>query len=553
MSLAELPMTAIEANPFPENGVVPLYCSALHAGTGDRRDMADGEYYDELAADKAVKFFELLKHTQGPLAGEVFKLRPEQEWLIREAFGWMRADGKRKYRIIFVEMGRGNGKSQLGAGIAGKLLLADGEADPEVLGASSDRRSARKYCLERLKAMIRVEPRLKAKVDLLRNEIRQKEAVGSGVYEAVSSDVTSNWGGAPHGIIFDEVHAQPNRELWDALETAMGKRAQPMMWGFTTAGWDRTTLAWELHERTREASLGTIEDSEFLGIVWAADEEDDWTDPEVWRKANPMMGYAFEESFVAGKCQKAQNLPTFQNTFRTMYLSQWVGQQVRFIDMAKWDKCATPTLAPSKRQAFGGLDLSSSIDLSAFVIAARDPQDPSIVDVYVKLYAPAEGLHERARRDRLPYEVWAREGILTLTPGDTIDQDVIKRDILEAKDTWELTDVSYDRWNASKLVRELQAEGAIMVQMGQGFASMSAPTKELLKLVIDERLRHGGNPHLRAQVSATAALVDAADNVKPDKAGSGQRIDGVVALIMALDGLSRRGRTTRKSVWEDRT
>ena len=538
-----------DPNPYPEDGQPPAYCVTLYPGTGNRRPMNEGAWFDEDAAMRVVRFIEKLKHTQGPMGGKPFKLSPDQRWLIRETFGWKRPDGLRLFRIVYVEMGRGNGKSQLGAAIAGYLLLADKENDPEVVGAASDRRQARKYCLDRLKAMLRSNPTLAERVEIYRNEIRRKKG---GVYEATSSDVASAWGGAPHGIIFDEVHAQPHRDLWDALETAMGKRAQPMMWGFTTAGWDRTSLCFELHERTRELAEGTIADVEFFGVVWAAEEDDDWTDPAVWRKANPMMGLAFEESFIAAKCAKALSTPAFQNTFRTLHLSQWVGQEIRYLDMMKWDACDEETAPPTRREAFGGLDLSSTTDLSAFTIVSRDPTDPSLVDVHVKLYAPAEGLHERARRDRLPYEVWAREGWLTLTPGDVIDQDVIKRDILAAKELWELRDVSYDRWNASKLVKELENEGVIMAQMGQGYAGMSASTKELLTLVTDRRLRHGGNPALRAQANAVMAVTDAAENMKPDKSKSSHRIDGIVALIMGLDGLTRRGRNRAESVWDKR-
>jgi phage terminase large subunit-like protein len=555
----------IDPNPFPQNGTQPLYCSSLHAGTTERR----WEFFDSVGADFdgdcdpkpgqkrckncaecAVRWFAGLKHTQGPLAGKRFDLSVDQDWLIREAFGWKRPDGLRLFRIIFVEMGRGNGKSQLGAGVAGKLLLGDNEIDPEIVGVAATRPMARKYCFNRLKAMIAAQPQISAKVDMYRHEIRRKE--GNGVYEATSADVTSAWGGAPHGIVFDEVHAQPNRELWDALETSMGKRAQPMMWGFTTAGWDKTSLCFELHEHTRQLAESSIEDVEFLGVIWAADEDEDWTDPDVWRKANPMMGLAFEEAFIASKCAKALSTPAFQNTFRTMYLSQWVGQEVRYLDMMAWDKCNGEMAAPTKREAYGGLDLSSTTDLSAFVTVSRDPQNPDIVDVYLKLYAPAEGLHERERRDRMPYGVWVREGILTLTPGPVIDQDYIKRDILAAKEVWKLRDVSYDRWNASKLVKELENEGVIMAQMGQGYAGMSAATKELLKLVTETKLRHGGNPALRAQANATMAVTDAAENIKPDKSKSSARIDGVVGTIMALDGLTRRGRYRRESVWDRR-
>lgn len=509
--------------------------------------MPEGAWFDEGEADKAIKFFKLLKHTQGPKAGKEFVLTPEQRWLVREAFGWMRADGTRLFRIVFVEMGRGNGKTQLGAGVAGKLLFADGEADAEVVGAASDRKQAR-ICLNRLKSMVQANELLTKKAMPFRNEIRRKDG---GWYEATSADVASAWGGAPHGIIFDEVHAQPSRDLWDALETAMGKRAQPMMWGFTTAGWDKESLCFELHERTRETSQGVIEDDEFLGIVWAADEEDDWTDPATWRKANPMIGEAFTEDFIAAKCKKALNTPAFQNTFRTMYLSQWVGQQVRLIPMQDWDKCDGQPAPPSKRiPAFGGVDLSSTTDLSAFIVVYEDAGE---VHVQVKLYAPAENIRERSRRDRVPYEVWAREGLLTLTPGPTIDQDVIKRDVLAAKEIFDLRDVGYDRWNASKLVRELENEGVSMVKVGQGFADLSAPTKELLRLCMEHKLRHGGHPTLRWMADHTQGLVDAADNVKPDKAKSGSRIDGIVGTIIALDGLIRRGRRPeRRSIYEDR-
>lgn len=526
-------------NPFPQGGVLPLHCSAFAPKPPDC-------YFDADAADAAVAFFGLLKHTQGPKAGQPFELAPEQEWVVREAFGWMREDGTRLYRTIYVETGRANGKTQFGAGIAGKLLLADGEADPEVIGAAKDRRQAR-ICLDRLKAMVRQSPALDGKVEILRGMIRRK--ADAGWYEATSADVGSAWGGAPHGVIFDEVHAQPNRELWDALVTGTGKRRQPMVWAFTTAGWDRESLAWELHEYTRELGEGTIQDPSFLGVVWAAEEEDDWTSPEVWRKANPLMGVAFEESFLAGECRKAKSVPAFQNTFRTMYLSQWVGSSVRFLPMDDWDACGASLVDPMTA-CFGGLDLSSTTDLSAFSIVYE--QDGTVY-VRVKCYAPKEGIRERSRRDRLPYEQWAREGWLTLTEGASIDQDVIKFDVLAAAGALPLEDISYDRWNASKLVRELETEGVNMVQVGQGFATMSAPTKELIRLVVEHKLAHGGNPLLRAQVNATQAQTDPAGNVKPDKKKSGSRIDAVVSTVMALDGLTRRGRQVqRRSVYEDR-
>ena len=534
-------------NPFPTNGVHPLYTSA-HV------PKPAGAYFDERQADKAVGFFKYLRHSQGPLAGERFDLTPEQAWVVREAFGWFRADGVRLYRVVYIEVGRGNGKSQLGAGIAGKLLFADGELNPEVVGAASDRRQATKICLNRLKAMVRSSPDLKSRAEIIQREIRAKatigEVVSEGFYEATSSDVASAWGGSPHGLVVDELHTQPNRDLWDALVTGMGKRKQPMAWALTTAGWDRESLAWEMHELTRQVSDGEVQQSNFLGVVWAAPEDADWTDPETWRLANPMLEgvegsgitssgapAAITISYLREECEKAKAIPAFQNTFRTMYLSQWVGQETRFIPLDVWDKNNEPA-QPAKRMAFGGLDLASTTDLAAFtVVSMRDGK----VDVDVHFWAPQEGLRERMRRDRVPYDLWAREGFMTLTPGATIRHEAIRQKVNEAAVTYNLKDVGYDRWNSSELVTNLQDDGVEMVDVGQGMSSMSAPTKELLRLVLEQKLRHGNNPVLRWMVNNTQATVDAAGNVKPDKKRSASRIDGVVSTIIAIDGLMRRG------------
>lgn len=539
-----------DPNPFPADGVVPLICSALEPGTAKRRPLPEGVWFDKKAADDAVAFFPRhLRHTQGPLAGQPFELVPEQQWLIREAFGWkwLNENGVevRLYRNVYVEMGRGNGKSQLGAGVAGKLMFADGEANPEVVGAAKDREQAR-IILNRLKAMVRESPSLKKRAEILRGEIRRRK--DDGRYKATSADVGGAWGGAPHGIIFDEIHAQPNRELWDALVTGMGKRLQPMVWAFTTAGWDRESLCWELHDFTRQLSEGTAVAPTFLGVIWAAAEDADWTDPGVWKSANPLLGKAISLAEVNEKCEYAKAVPAFQNVFRTMYLSQWVGQEVRFIPMEHWDECGGE-IQPGKRPAFGGLDLSSTTDLSAYVVVSRRGDN---VDVDVRLYAPADGVKDRERRDRVPYTTWAQQGLLTLTPGPTIDQDWIKADILRSADVYDLKDVNYDRWNATKLAKELENEGVEMVQIGQGFASLSAPTKELLRLVVEHKLNHGGHPILRWMANNTAGQVDAAENVKPDKAKSTGRIDGIAALVNALDGLTRRGsQPVRRSAYED--
>lgn len=543
-------------NPFPIGGVMPLY-------TTIGQEMPEGAWWSAEAADKAVAVIQKFKHTQGPLAGEPFILSPEQVWLVREAFGWliMGLDGKpqRVVRTVYVEMGRANGKSQLGAGIAGVLLYADGETAPEVVGAAKDRKQAR-IILNRLKAMVRSNPDFLKRSVLLRGEIRHK--TNDGWYEATSADVASAWGGAPHGLVVDEIHAQPNRDLWDALVTGTGKRRQPMVWGLTTAGWDRESLCWELHSYVIDIAEGKVHNPAFMGVIWAAPEDADWTDPAVWQMANPMLALpgshltpsgavaAIQHDYLRAECEKALHMPAFQNTFRTMYLSQWVGQETRFIDMAHWDAC-TGSAAPSgKPRAYGGLDLASTTDLAAFSVSWLEGGE---VKTELRLFAPAEGIREKARRDRAPYDVWARDGLLTLTPGAFIDQDYIRKAVAEAAERFDIADIGYDRWNASQLVVNLTEDGHTMVPLGQGFATMSAPTKELLRLVTAHTLAHGGNPALRWMVSNTAAKTDPAGNIKPDRDKSSGRIDGVVSTIMSIDGVTRRGSTPkRRSAYEDR-
>jgi phage terminase large subunit-like protein len=275
----------------------------------------------------------------------------------------------------------------------------------------------------------------------------------------------------------------------------------------------------------------------------------DWTDENVWRAANPSLGETASIDFYREQAARAKAIPAEQNSFRTLLLSQWVGQPEAFLDMQQYDRCATvPT--GEIGLAFAGLDLSATTDLTAFVVVCEQADK---LDVYLWAFLPEDGIAERERRDRAPYRQWAADGSLTLTQGRTVDYHAVRAAVHEAAGMFDLRDVSYDRWNSSQLVQELADDGIEMVQLGQGYAGLSAPTKELLRLVSDEKLRHGGDPLLRWCASNAASLTDAAGNVKPDRARSNARIDPVVALVMAVDGWMRRGREIKRvSVYEDR-
>lgn len=511
----------------------------------------EGAWFDEESAERAVNFITRLAHFQGKFAGTAFALLPWQLRLVREIFGWMRADGTRLYRLVYVECARKSGKSTIASAIGLYLAYGDSEPGAQVVFAAADRDQA-KVCYSASRIMAEQAQHL-ADITTFYNSSNKMVVQNNPGTElrALSADTKKLYGLNLHGLIFDELMTQPNRVLWDALTTAQGSRVQPLIFAITTAGWDRQSIAYEQHEYTRKIHEGGLADPSFLGVVFGAAEDEDWTDPAAWRKANPSLGHTVGTEYYAEKCAQAMNQPTAQNSFRTLLLSQWVGQATRFIPMDAWDQCGLATPPPlTGRRVFGGLDLSSTTDLTAFVMVGRDDTDGTVA-VEAHIFVPEDDLRERGLRDRAPYEVWADQGYIHLTPGKAVDYDFVRKTVLEARAAYKLEDVSYDRWGANETVTKLTHEGVRMISVGQGYVSLSAPTKELLRLLAEGQIQHGNHPVLRWMADGAAGQTDAAGNVKLAKDRSTTRIDGLVALVMALDGLTRRG-LKRRSVYEDR-
>lgn len=511
-----------------------------------------GEYwFDQRAAGLAVRFFErLLRHTKGEWAGEAFGLQEWQRKIVREVFGWKRGDGTRKYRRVYIEIPRKNGKSTLSSGLALYLLFADGEPGAEVYSAAADREQAA-IVFEQAKQMVISSPALSRYARPFKRAIVVEETMSS--YKVLSSDAPTKHGLNAHGVIFDELHAQRNRELWDVLTTSMGARRQPLLVAITTAGFDRESICWEQHEYARQVLDGVIVDESFYAYIAAADPGDDWTDPAVWAKANPSMGVTVQEEYLRAEAERARQVPAYQNTFRRLHLNQWTQQEERWLDMAAWERSAGPLGAKELEGelagglAYGGLDLASTTDVAAF--AAVFPVD-DWYGVVMRFWIPRENMMERARRDRVPYDAWVRDGWITATPGNVIDFTRIVADIRELGKRFRIAEVAFDRWGAVQVSQELTNAGMTMVQFGQGFASMASPTKELLRLVLEGKLRHGGNPVLRWMADNLTVEMDAAGNVKPSKKRSREKIDGMVAMIMGLDRALRN--ESRPSVYEGR-
>ncbi len=483
--------------------------------------------------ERAVRFINNLTHTKGDWAGKPFNLRPWQEAVVRKLFGTIRSDGLRQYRTCYVEIPRKNGKSEIAAAVALYLLFGDGEMGAEVYGAATDRDQA-SLVFNVADQMVTNDPVLAARLKPIRSQKRLVDYRTGSFYRAISAEAYSKHGFNASGVVYDELHAAPNRDLWDVLNTSMGSRSQPLTLAITTAGYDRNSICWEIHSYAERVLAGEVDDPTFLPVIYAAGPDDDWLDEAVWRKCNPALEdfRSLDELRVAAK--RAQEIPAQENVFRRLYLNQWTEQSTRWLPMDAWDACdgVVDPEALRGRICYGGLDLSTTTDLSALALVF--PSADGTFDVLLWLWCPAEGIKRRGDRDRVPYEEWVRRGLMTATEGNVVDYQSIRQKIVELAAAYDIREIAYDRWNSHAVVTELTDDGATMVPFGQGFASMTAPSKELEKLVVGGMIRHGGNPALRWMASNVAARSDPAGNLKPDKEKSGERIDGIVALVMAL-------------------
>lgn len=530
-----------------------------------RRDLAEGEarglWFDERAAMTAVAFFSLLHHSKGEWAGQVVMLEPWQQFCLWMLFGWKRADGTRRFRTFYLEVARKNGKTTQAAGVGLYLLTADGEAGAEVYTAATKRDQARIAHGEAMR-MVQRSPQLKREVR--QNKDNLHVLATASKFEPLGRDADSLDGLNVHGAIVDEVHAHKTRDLWDVLITGMGARTQPLMYAITTAGFNRQSVCYELHEYSQKVVEGLVEDDSFFGLVYTIDEGDDWEDEANWIKANPNLGVSKKLGYMRQEAAQAKAMPAKLNSFLRLHLNVWTQASERWIHPDKWGACgaAVDVARLQGRRAWLGLDLSSTTDISSLVmVVERELGEPWWVVPW--FWVPEEAMHERSRRDRVPYEAWVREGLIEATPGSVIDYDFILSRVGMVLSEFEVVELAFDRWGSQQVVNRLQEIGftvdpkvaamgtPLLVQFGQGFASMSAPMKELEKLILAEELAHGGNGVLSWMAGNVVATQDAAGNLKPDKSKSIEKIDGVVALVMAL-ARATAGEVARHSVYEER-
>ena len=516
--------------------------------------MAEDSHYDKAAADYAVRFIECLAHTKGTWAGKPFELIDWQERIIRDLFGVIKPNGYRQFNTAYIEIPKKNGKSELAAAVALLLTCGDGEERAEVYGCAADRQQAA-IVFDVAADMVRMCPALSRRVKILASQKRIIYKPTNSFYQVLSAEAYSKHGFNIHGVVFDELHTQPNRKLFDVMTKGSGDaRMQPLYFLITTAGTDTHSICYETHQKAKDILEGRKIDPTFYPVIYGADESEDWTDPKVWRKANPSLGITVGIDKVRAACESARQNPGEENAFRQLRLNQWVKQAVRWMPMEKWDACAFAVNEDDLegRVCYGGLDLSSTTDITAFVLVfpPTDEDDRYVVLPY--FWIPEDSMDLRVRRDHVPYEVWERQGYLMTTEGNVVHYGYIEKFIERLGEKFNIREIAFDRWGAIQMVQNLEGMGFTVVPFGQGFKDMSPPTKELMKLVLEKRIAHGGHPVLRWMMDNIYIRTDPAGNIKADKERSTEKIDGAVATIMALDRAIRCGNVSTASVYDDR-
>lgn len=444
--------------------------------------------------------------------------------------------------------------SELAAAIALYMLCADDEQRAEVYGCAADRNQA-SLVFDVACDMVRLCPELEKRCIIRQSRKTIEYMPTHSKYMALSSDVGGKSGVNVSALIFDELWVQKDREFFDMMTKGTSDaRKNPLHFIITTAGNDTNSICYEMHQKAEDILEGRKTDKTFYPVIYGAAMDDDWTDPKVWAKANPSLGHTIDIEKVRAACESAKQNPAEENAFRQLRLDQWVKQSVRWMPMDKWDACAFD-VDPDElegRVCYGGLDLSTTTDLTAFVLVfpPRDEDEKYVVLPY--FWVPEERVDEKVKRDHVPYDVWERKGKMMATEGDVIDYTFVEQFIEDLAEKYLINEIAYDRYNATMIVQNLINEGFTMVPFGQGFVSMSPPTKELMNLVLKKKIAHGGHPVLRWNMDNVYIKRDPADNIKADKAKSTERIDGAVAMIMALDRAIRCGADEGGSIYDTR-
>jgi len=508
-------------------------------------------WFDEEAAQFAVDFIQqLCHHVKGPLGGQLIRLEPWQQAIIANLWGWKRQDGYRRFREAMIYVGRGNSKTTLAAALTNLSLFTDQEPGAELYSSAADRDQAR-LCFQIVSSMIRAEPELERRAEIYRNAI----VVDDRSYKAISAEAGTKHGFNVHFLVNDELHAHRTPELTEVLMTGMGKRTQPMAIHITTADYEReNSICNQKYDYAKQVAANSLDkergicDPAFLPVIYEATVQDDWTDPKVWKAANPNLGISIPLDYFEREYRRAVEDMSYRSTFWRLHLNIRTKQRNRWIDPEKWYASAGSVVESELLGELcgGGLDLSSKYDLTVYSLVF--PRGQGVYAVLPRFYIPEEAARERERKDRIPYSAWASRGYIKITRGASVDYDLIEEDIKADFKRFRLRRMAFDPWNANATRTRLEAFGIEMVEFPQHLRQYNEPTKEFGRLIMEGKLHHGNHPVLNWNADNVEVYTDANGNIRPVKAEdkSANKVDGIQASIMGLwaaMGVERRSRS----------
>ena len=543
----------------------------------------DIEALGKQKAQDAVDFITSLQHVKDPWHGVYFDLLSWQERIIRDVYGTLKPDGTRQIKHVYLEIPKKQGKSELVAAIGLKQLCADGERFAEVYGCAADREQA-SIIFDVAVEMVAQEPELAEACKIVPSKKRIVYLPTKSFYQVLSSESYTKHGLNVSTVLFDEIHAQPNRELYDVMTFGSGDaRLQPLYWYITTAGDDpdRTSIGWEVHQKAEALLLGEKEDPTWYPVIFGHDPEerrvwtgwgfetyeapeedqaqDPWEDEELWQAVNPSLimepGKKGTVKFETLKeaYQTVKDNPAEERLFRQLRLNEWVKfKSSKWLPVDVWDQ-NTGLIVPERlrgRECYGGLDLSSTVDITAFVLLFPPDGDDKKYTVLRRCWIPADNMAERVKRDHVPYDRWVRQGLIETTPGNVIDYAFIEQEIISLRDEYNILEIGFDPWNALQTSLRLTDAGLEMMETRQGFKTLSPAMRRLEALIKGRHINHGNDPVLRWMFGNLEVKIDENDNIRPIKGKSTERIDGIVALLNALSRYVLHEDT--RSAYEDR-
>ena len=500
-----------------------------------------------VSAQRVIDFVSLLTHTSGPAAGNAFTLRDWQQRIIDKIYGATYEDGRRKTRTALITIPRKNGKTELAASLALYHLLGDNEKAAQVFSCAADRQQAA-LVFNCAAVMIRNDPELDAILNIIESQKRIVHYASGSYYQALSSESKTKHGYSASFIIFDEMAQLPNRKLWDVLSSSTGARAQPLTVIISTMSPNKHSVMYEQYDYAIKVRDGVIKDETFCPIIYQAPEDADIWDESVWFACNPALGDFRSLEEMQTFAARAKKIPAAEAAFRNLYLNQMVDAEQRFLSSSDWMACKQEIdpEALAGCQCFGGLDLSSTTDLTALILIF--PMPDGSFKTLCWFWVPGDNLRDRADRDRVPYPVWRDQGHIIATPGRAIDKDFITHTMGKLAVKYDIQAIAYDRWRIKDLLKQLGDESIEinMVEWGQGYRDMG-PAVDHLETVIVNKTLHHNSPVLDWCASNAVVTTDPAGARKINKEKCYEKVDGLVALAMAL-GCITENRTDGKPI-----